>query len=485
MKPNYIVALILLGTVAIAINKKLQEPSKTVFAKDHQLVLNETKPNILFLCVDDLRPELGAYGSSQIHSPAIDKLAKNSFVFNNAFCNVPVCGASRASLLTGLLPKKNRFIDYKTHVDLDTPGVQTLPQTFKESGYATYSFGKVFHHKLDCADRSWSEVPYKSGISHKASLDSLTTYKQVSKSNHGLYHEQVDVGDYEYTDGRMTQAVIEKLKDLSNKKEPFFLAAGFIRPHLPFYAPKKYWDLYDPEKIELADNPYAPKNAPSSLHGSGEFKMYYIDKEIHSKLFHRTMRHGYYASISYVDKLIGDIIFNLEQFGLAENTIIILWGDHGWHLGEHNFWGKHNTMNLALKVPLIIKLPNQKRGVALKSIIETVDIFPTLTGLAKIEAPHTLQGKSFESLFVGAEDYFREAAYSRFKKADAITTARYGYSEFELDDGGKEIMLFDHETDPNENTNIANESNYQDVVKRMQNLLVNSIQRSKDKTLSE
>jgi len=303
----------------------------TSFAAAESSTATNRRPNILFIAIDDLRPELGCYGDTQVKSPNIDKLAAQALVFTRAYCQVPVCGASRASLMTSILPTAQRFTVAKTHVDEDTPGAVTLPQVFKEASYTTLSNGKVFHFGNDTQDRSWSEKAWHSGLSHSTSLDTVTTWKKSAAGRTRIY-ESPDVPDNAYGDGKTAEKTITDLRRLKASGKPFFLACGFIRPHLPFYAPKKYWDLYEREKIQIATNRQHPEAAPKGLKGSGEYRTYdFGDYKDNTDDFHRMMRHGYYASTSYADKLTGDVLNELERLGLADNTIVVIWGDHGWH----------------------------------------------------------------------------------------------------------------------------------------------------------
>ncbi|WP_083253232.1 sulfatase [Flavivirga aquatica] len=443
-------------------------------------ISNAQQPNIIFIMVDDLRPELGCYGNTQIKSPNIDKLALEATLFNNAYCNIPVCGASRASLLTGILPTKTRFVQYNSTASKDVPNAKTLPQVFKESGYNTYSVGKIFHDNNDTNTQSWSEPAWRyQGEDYNSMLSQdPTSLEKMSKKNRGRIYEMPEVDDYKYNDGQTALKTIELLKNHKKGDKPFFIACGFIRPHLPFYAPKKYWDLYNRDSITLAKNRYKPINAPLSLHGSGEFRNYHLDDlKIKSDAFRKMMKHGYYASVSYTDKLIGDVLNEIKSLELEENTIIILWGDHGWQLGEHDYWGKHNTMHVSLRVPLIIKVPSQSKALKSKAIIETTDIFPTLCDLAGINPPkNQLHGKSFTKLLNKPNAKFRKYAYSRFLAGDAIVTDRYAYTHYT---GKKdEIMLYDHENDLEENENVAMKPEYKHVIEEMEGFLQSSKKRA-------
>jgi arylsulfatase A-like enzyme len=427
------------------------------------------KPNILFIAIDDLRPELGCYGSTQVKTPHFDRLAGRGMRIDRAYCQVPVCGASRASLMTGILPTAKRFVGFDTWAEKDAPDAPTLPQVFKTAGYTALFNGKIFHHADDAKDRSWSERTWKTESREGSTSHDPETTRLKSSKGRGRIYESPDVPDDAYPDGQIAKRTIEDLQRLKQEGKPFFLACGFIRPHMPFYAPKKYWDLYDREKIEIANNRTRPENAPRQLVGSTEFRSYHLgDFDENSEDFHRMMRHGYMASTSYVDKLLGDVMAELDRLGLAENTIVVVWGDHGWHLGEHNFWGKHNTMHLATRVPLIVKVPGKKAG-ATASLVETSDIFPTLCTLAGIDIPGTVQGRGFNELLDQPDRPFREVAYSRFMAGDAVITENFTYTSYH---NGKSEMLYDIKTDPQENTNLAGLPEHAETITKMKKMLV-------------
>jgi len=435
--------------------------------------LADERPNILFLTIDDLRPELGSYGAPQVISPNMDQLAQEGLRFDRAYCQVPVCGASRASLMTGMLATSERFTSFRSRVDEDAPEARTLPQVFREAGYTTISNGKVFHTIGDAADRSWSEPPWRPDGWGSRTPAMEKTIERLSDRGRGLIYEIGEVPDSEYTDGRIAAKTIEDLQRLKEMGQPFMMFCGFYRPHLPFYTPKKYWDLYDREAIELADNRYFPHDAPrGDLRPSTEFWGYHLgDYDVGSDAFHRMMRHGYLASVSYVDQLVGDVMQELERLGLRENTIIVLWGDHGFHLGEHDFWGKHNTMHLSTRVPLLVSLPDADPS-STSAIVETSDLFPTLCDLAGVEVPETVHGKSLVPLLQNPEQEFREAAYTRWgieQPGLAVVTKRYNYTWYPK--SGAE-MLYDLVKDPDENWNVAGDEAYADVLDHMRALLI-------------
>jgi arylsulfatase A-like enzyme len=432
------------------------------------------RPNILFIAIDDLRPELGCYGAPQVKTPHIDKLAASGLRFERAYCQVPICMGSRASLMTGMLPTSKRFVG-DCRMDVDVPTAATLPEVFRKAGYTTISNGKIYHNKDDAADRSWSEVPWQPRDNMR-SHDPETTRRLSKTKQRGRIYELPDVADEVYPDGETAQKTIKDLQRLKQEGKPFFLACGFFKPHMPFYAPKKYWDLYPRDSIQLAPNRQRPAKAPEQLKGSGEFRSYHLaDMDPNSDEFHRVMRHGYLACTSYSDKLTGDVLAELDRLGLADNTIVVLWGDHGWHLGEHNFWGKHNTMHLATRVPLIVKVPGKKAGVT-TSLVETADLFPSLCALAGIATPATVQGRDFTALLDDPNKKFHEAAYSRFLNADAVITDQFSYTSY---DNGKAQMLYDLTKDPQENKNIADDPKHAETVARMKKLLKIRIEQAK------
>lgn len=447
----------------------------------------DTKPNVLFIMIDDLRPELGCYGSPVAITPNLDALASEGLLFKRAYCNFAVCGASRASMLSGLYPlPRKRFTSYKTYLDKDAPGVKTLPQVFKGAGYTTLSNGKIFHHPDDTEDRSWSEPAWKpkSGKERGIHAQLPETNAKLSERGRGYIVEYADVPDNAYGDGKLAEKVISDLSRLKKAGKPFFLTCGFVKPHLPFYAPTKYWDLYDENKFALADNRFFPKGAPAKeLRGSTEYASYYLgDLEVGTDEWHRTMKHGYLACVSYVDSLVGDVLRELDKLGLDDNTIVIVWGDHGFHLGEHDFWGKHNTMDHSTRIPLMIRLPKSMRkeasvGVKTNAMVESVDIFPTLTELAGLETPQTVQGKSFSPLFVDPSDRHRSSILTRRGNGDTVITDDFAYTRY-ADRQLKPTtnMLFDHRNDREENTSIVDDPAYAEVVKELDAMLTKRMQ---------
>ncbi len=432
------------------------------------------KLNVLFIAIDDLRPELGCYGDAQIQSPHIDKLAAAGTLFERAYCQVPVCGASRASVLTGLRPTATRFLNYHTWAQEDAPGAMTLPEEFRKNGYHCISNGKVFHHQFDTGDRSWSEPSWRPFLSERVPLDPESATMIRPQNNRGPVLEAAEVTDHAYPDGQVADKTIEDLKRMKESGQPFFIACGFRKPHLPFYAPKKYWDLYDPEKIEPADNRYRPKNAPEALTGSTEIHKYHKrNMEYNSEEWHRNCRHGYYACVSYVDAQVGRVMQALEDLGLRDNTIVLLWGDHGWHLGEHTFWSKHNLMHLSTHSPLVVAGPGVNAGQRSERLVEFVDIYPTLCEMAGITPSNSgLQGTSFTPLLNNPDRPWKKAAFVHYHPGEGgvtVVTHRYSYTEF--DNGEK--MLYDLQKDPDENINIADDPDQMMTVLQLSQMLKN------------
>lgn len=431
------------------------------------------KPNILFIAVDDLRPELNAYGAPHIHSPAIDQLASESLVFTRAFCNVPVCGASRASLLSGVRPGMHRFVGYDTYLDHDYPGVVSLPQHFRNNGYTTISNGKIYHH-ADDDEQAWQEIwRPKNEISWRDYQTEENIKLDTAQGQRGFPYENARVPDTAYFDGKIARKSIEDLKKLKASGSPFFLAVGFLKPHLPFNAPTPYWDLYDPSTISLPENYRQPPGTPpEAFHNFGELRAYAdIPKEGPvSDEMARTLIRGYYACVSYTDAQIGKLLAALKDLELDKNTIVVLWGDHGWNLGDHQLWCKHCNFASSLHVPLMVKVPGQE-GKRTEAITEYIDIYPSLSELAGLSLPSHLDGESFVPLINGepAEEDFAIAKYH-----DGVTVVKGDlfYTEYIDQDGiAQARMLFDHATDPLELVNLAEKEAYQDTVRTLSEAL--------------
>jgi len=427
-------------------------------------------PNVLFLAMDDLRPELGAYGQLYMHTPAIDRLAATGVAFTRAYANVPVCGASRASMMTGLRPTRERFLTYGTRADEDAPGVPTVAGWFKQAGYTTISLGKVLHHSNDALD-SWSETPWD------PENDSLPGYKKwrnylvedniredMKKDGRPPAFEAPDVGDDAYFDGKVAVRAIGYLQRFAQEQKPFFLAVGFVKPHLPFNAPKRYWDLYPEDSVTGPVNQPFPETAPQQAwHNWGELRHYAGvpegDAPVPEELA-RTLVRGYRAATSYSDAQVGRVLDELERLGLADNTVVVLWGDHGFSLGEHGLWVKHSPFELANRIPLIVRAPGVEPAVS-GILAEAVDLYPTLVELTGLPRPAHLQGDSLAPVLQGRDAAPKQAVFTRWQNSDTVRTERYHYTEWRNRDG-KVIarMLYDHSRDSAELDNVAEKTEY-------------------------
>lgn len=467
------------------------------------------RPNVLFIAVDDLRPELGAYGNVDIQTPNIDRLAAGGISFTNAFVQQAVCNPSRASLLTGLRPDSIRVWDLHTEMRTSVPDVVTIPQYFAAHGYVTTAIGKIEHNVFpDTA--SWTipklyvdgfpfdpDAVYagEEGLAIQARrkariLASDRPYRNRDVFGHYYLKAQAtedpDVADNAYYDGAQTDLAVAKLGELAGDEDPFFFAVGYYRPHLPFNAPKRYWDLYDRNAIPIAANPRLPEGAPlmaintmRELRGYTDFN--HITHPQDGSLTEeesRRLKHGYYASVSYIDAQIGRLLDRLDELGIAENTIVVLWGDHGWKLGEHNGWAKMTNFEIDTRAPLIVRAPGRAEGLHLDQLVEFVDIYPTLADLAGLPIPDHLQGTTAVPLMEMPEFPGKTAAFSQFLREGAwiapdgveymgysVRTDRYRYTAW-MNWETKEFVaweLYDHETDPGENVNVVDRPDYADA----------------------
>ena len=501
------------------------------------------KPNVLFIAVDDLKPELGCFGNKMIKTPNIDKLAKRGCLFKQNYVQQAVCGPTRASIMTGMRPDYTRVWDLKTKMRDMNPDILSLPQYFISQGYSTQGIGKIYD--VRCVDKdldkpSWS-VPYykvdKKYYDVNTGLPVLNYYQNPeTKKQAEIYLKEAmdngfngedavtealkklkpsiecaDVPDNAYIDGAHALEARDILAQLSKKDEPFFFAVGFSKPHLPFVSPKKYWDLYKRDDMPLAPYQKPTENAVDiAYHNSGEIRAYTdidpivplakdsvgislsVDKQ-------KELIHGYYAAVSYTDAQIGIVLKALDSLGLSDNTIIVLWGDHGWHLGDHNLWCKHTDFEQATHAPLIISAPWIKPSVV-NAPTEFVDIFPTLCDLAKVKIPEHLDGKSLMPVMKNPLSVHKEYAVSQYPRSGptaekerlgyanalymgySIRTKRYRYTmwlkdKFRTYDSFEESKiygteLYDYQTDPNETRNVVKDKNYSKISVEMKNKMV-------------
>ena len=449
----------------------------------------DERPNVLFIAVDDLRVELGCYGNATVKTPHIDRLAARGTLFERAYCQQAVCNPSRASLLTGLRPDTLRVWDLPTHFRRTHPDIVTLPQLFKQQGYFAQDVGKVFHNyrqdewKGDPVSWSVPAVMHYGSHSHDQPKvtgplpDDLATLRQT---------ECRDVPDKAYYDGRVATAAVQALQAI--KDRTFFLAVGFWKPHLPFNAPKKYWDLYDREQIDLPVPGEAPLGGPSialaniGLGGNRQL----TDEQI------REARHGHLAAISYLDTQVGKVLDELDRLELTDRTIIVFWSDHGLHVGERGMWGKNTNFELDTHVPLIISSPDHqyKSGSRAGGLVELLDLYPTLIDLCELPVPHTLEGVSLRPLLEDPNSVVKPVALSQHPRPKnprgmsfldsppdvmgySLRTDRYRYTEWREFQSGTIVAreLYDHQSDPLELNNMVSANALSERVHQLSGLL--------------
>jgi len=465
----------------------------------------DSKPNILLIMVDDLKPNLGTYGDTLAISPNIDKLAGEGMRFNNAYSNQAVCGPSRYNILMGSRSTSTGLYNFGKEFRDVIPNAVTLPQHFMKSGYHTESMGKVFHigHGNTNDEASWSIPHFKEKVIEY--VDPESTGRQLTREeaffeNTRLYIEDTppndelprgaawespDVLDEAYADARVANHAINRLRKLSkNPDQPFFMALGFARPHLPFSVPKKYWDLYDPMDMPMPEYEKAPEGSPAFTkkrdHEMSQFFPVPVGKEVYDDDLKRKLIHGYYASISYMDTQLGKVMDELKRLELDENTIIVLWGDHGWHLGDHAIWTKHTNFEQANHIPLIFKAPGvTKAGSTTDQFAESVDVYPTLASLAGLEkpkGPQPIDGIDLTPVLKDGSREIKDHAYHAFPMGgylgEAIRTEQYRMIRWTpMRDTEKEVLyeLYDYENDPKETINIAEEK--PNVVSEMTKIL--------------
>jgi arylsulfatase A-like enzyme len=490
-----------------------------------------TKPNILFIAVDDLKPLLGCYGNTLVKSPNIDRLAKLATVFNKNYCQQAICGPTRASIMTGTRPDVTKIWNLTTQMRDVNPNLVTLPQYLITQGYTTSGIGKIYHPSsaIGGVDPvSWS-IPYLKAkesdfpaefgfpangqyqlpetkdrmtpeiiAERKKQSKDLVANDENPKSIKGPSTECMDVPDNAYQDGANALLAKEQIIKLSKDNKPFFMAVGFSKPHLPFVAPKKYWDLYNRDDMPIASFQEHSKNGPLiAYHQSGELRNY-LDIPEFATLPSDSLRiglkiekqkeliHGYYAAISYMDAQVGILLKTLESLGTLDNTIIVLWGDHGWHLGDHDLWHKHTNFEEATRAPLIIAGPGIKSGKT-SSLTEFVDVFPTICDLAGVAIPKNLDGKSLKPLMVKNTASVKDFSISQYpRKLKKLQMAKIGYTNanmmgyslrtdkyrytiwmnnFTSKDTFNESQvyaseLYDYVKDPLEKVNVVNDKNY-------------------------
>jgi iduronate 2-sulfatase len=484
------------------------------------------KYNILFIAVDDLKPDINSFGNKNVITPNIDKLAKTGTIFNGNYCQQAVCGPSRASLLTGLRPDKTQIWDLQTMIRDKNRDIVTLPQYFRENGYTTMGMGKIFDPRS--VDKSSDEKSWTAAFKKKFPLAkdyedlAFETYQSPdikakekagvklgdgddAKSEIKVSTESLDVPDDAYVDGAMANYTVTQLKQMKGSDKPFFMAVGFKKPHLPFVAPKKYWDMYDRNKLPLAAWQKKSIDGPEiAYHNAGELRSFIDINPLNdngkknsalaiAEEKQRQLIHGYYACISYIDAQVGKIMEALKAEGLDKNTIIVLWGDHGWHLGDHSLWAKHSNFEQATKAPLLFSVPGLTSGKIYTQPTEFVDIFPTLCELNGLTVPAYLDGKSLVPAMRDNNTVIKDFAISQYPRGAGKGAREFmGYSlrnrQFRFTEwmGNRfttakpfnaadisVIELYDLINDPNETKNIANDPKMKKVVEELSGQLHN------------
>jgi len=503
--------------------------------KLHRNAANKNHPNVLFIAVDDLKPTLGCYGDTLAITPQIDGLASEGITFMKNYCQQAVCAPSRASLLTGRYPDQLKVWDLQTLIREKNPGIITLPQYLRSQGYQTAATGKIFDPRslegswggphdapswsidyippgaLNTYHPDWGPPSYFyagreakqeiSRLQQEARTKGILTTGAIRDYVGERYfpsYECVDVPYDAYSDGAIVKHGIQLMDSLVNLNQPFFLAVGFHRPHLPFTAPKKYWDLYDKNKFSLA--PYqepAAGSPPIAYHNSGELRNGYTGIPKEGRLpdsLQLKLIHGYYAATTYIDDMVGMLLREMDRLDISEQTIVVLWGDHGWHLGDHGLWCKHSNFEQATRAPLIMKDPHQKvKGGKHHGPTEFTDIAPTLCELTGIPVPEYFEGLSLKPLFNNPGQSLRASALSQYPRNGmeymgySIRTDRYRYTRWiERKTGNTfETELYDYLMDPLETRSFVNDSGYDAIVLRLDSMLTQRIKESSRQTTQQ
>lgn len=468
----------------------------------------EPRRNVLFIVVDDLRPDLGCYGNAQARTPHIDRLAASGLTFLRSYCQQAVGNPSRTSMLTGMRPDTTRIYDSQTHFRRYLPDAVTLPQQFRRAGYATAAFGKIAHTPQLNDYPSWSVAPWLPERHGRRAAENEAFARQnwrrlresgwVSEERLPFDAEKrgprrgggppaswraADAADADLPDGKTAREAAAALGRL--REAPFFMAVGFLRPHLPFAAPKRYFDLYPREAVEESAAPLPPAGAPVyALHDSAELRGY-GDIPRQGAISPRKARElirAYRAAVSYIDAQVGVLLAALERNGLAENTVVALWGDHGYHLGDLGLWNKHSNFDAATHTPLIVRAPGLRNvGRKTKALNEAVDIYPSLCAICGVPQPAGLEGSSWLPLFANPDQIWKRAAFSQYPReipgvgpgmGYSMRTSRYRYTEWSaIDSPFKSAELYDYRENVYERRNLANLPRHVSLVNGLSRML--------------
>jgi iduronate 2-sulfatase len=438
------------------------------------------KKNVLFIAADDLNINLGCYGHPLVKSPNVDRLAKMGVTFKKAYCQYPLCNPSRASIMTGMRPDATKVYDNAVHFRKISPNVLTLAQLFRQAGYYVVRVGKIFHYGVPGQigtsglddPVSWDKFVNPTGRDRKEE-DLLKNYTPKIQIGAALSFFADDGKDSEHTDGKVAEEAIKILRQSKEEKKAFFLAVGFYRPHVPWIAPKKYFDMYGMDKIKM---PAEPANARAKVPNLA-FTVTPPNYGLTDEACRECIR-AYYASTTFMDTQLGLILDELQKLGLMEDTIIVFWGDHGWLLGQHGLWQKLSLFEESAQVPLLIAAPGSKAaGKSCERLAELIDVYPTLADLCGLEIPKNVDGKSLKRFLDDPTVAGKKAACTQVtrgggKKGPAIMgrsirTERWRYTEW----GKQGAELYDHEADPREHKNLADDADFAKVVQDLRKLL--------------
>jgi uncharacterized sulfatase len=412
------------------------------------------RPNVLLIAVDDMNNDLGCYGHKLVRSPNIDRLASRGVRFERAYCQYPVCNPSRVSLLSGLRPDTTRVMDLKTPPRTHLSDVVFLPQYFRQQGYHTAHVGKIFHTGDEFEDPPSWDVEVRETGKHPPEAAIIRSQEYDRPVKYGIEWDELRSSDAETADGVVATKSIEMLKRLATDPKPWFLAVGFRRPHQPYAAPKKYFDLYPPASIPPLDEPAEHLQkipAAAFTYPPGTPNLAEADR--------RQIVAAYYACITYVDAQIGRVTEALDDLQLWPRTIVVFYSDHGYHLGEHGgMWHKMSLFEQSARVPLVVVAPDAKgNGQACGRCVELVDVYPTLVDLCGLPPVAQLEGRSLGPLLENPDAAWQPAAYTQVLRGDitgrSVRTERYRYTEW--DEGRQGIELYDHDADPREHANLA------------------------------